>query len=355
MSNVIPSAESSVTPLSVKEFTMNVLNGTALGIVAGLIPGAILGALLKYLGGFVPALATAAQAVGMMQFTVPMLVGTLIGLQFKFKPLQTVLVGAAAFIGSGVVTMSGKGAVIAGIGDLINTMLTASLAVWVLRQLGERLGSLSVLVLPIMAALVGCVGLLLLPAVTLITSSLGQLIMTFTTLQPLLMAVLMSMLFSVLIVSPISSVGMAMAVGLSGLASGAANLGVVAAAALLAVAMWRVNPAGPTLAVLLASPKMMMPTIARKPKLLLPILLNAVVMGITAYFVGLTGTPYSAGFGFVGLVGPLNAFGVFAGDSAARFLRVLLCYVLIPFGSAYLIHMLLTRFKVYTPEDLRVE
>ena len=43
--------------ITLKNFTMNVLNGIALGTVLCLVPGALLGELLKYIGKLYPSLA----------------------------------------------------------------------------------------------------------------------------------------------------------------------------------------------------------------------------------------------------------------------------------------------------------
>lgn len=235
-----------------------------------------------------------------------------------------------------------------GIGDLINTMLTASVAVLLIHWIGNRLGALNILALPVIAgagdALIG-----------LITSSIGHLILTFTTLQPLTMSMLVAALFSMLVISPVSTVGLASAIGLTGLASGAANMGISATFALLAVAMWRVNPIGPPLAVLMGTAKMMTPNIARRPLLLIPIALNGLLAGVAAWLLGVQGTPFSAGFGSSGLVGPVNAFGMMEGDAATRIIRLLVAYLAVPFAGALILHPLMLRLKVYAPDDLKVQ
>ncbi|MFC6592014.1 PTS transporter subunit IIC [Deinococcus lacus] len=342
--------------LSAGQFTMNVLNGTAIGVVAGLIPNAILGELFKYLATLNPVFTAGHQVVAAMQFTVPVLIGVLVGMQFRLTPIQTVVVGAAAFVSSGIAKFTEQGVMLAGIGDLINTMLTAAAAVLLIRWIGNRLGALNILALPVLAgAGAGLFGLLTLPWVRLVTSSLGELILTFTTLQPLAMAALIGAFFAMLIVSPISTVGLATAVGLSGLASGAANMGVSATFALLAVAMWRVNPIGPPLAVLLGTAKMMMPNVARKPRLLIPLALNGLLAGVAAALLGIQGTPFSAGFGSSGLVGPVNSYGLMEGDTPGRLIRLVTAYLIVPFLGAFLLHPLMLRLGVYEPQDLRFD
>ncbi|MBO1913867.1 PTS sugar transporter subunit IIC, partial [Microvirga sp. 3-52] len=115
--------------VNVKEFINKVLAGVAMGIVVGLIPNAILGELFKYLSQYHEIFATLQSVVVGIQFTVPVIVGVLIAIQFKMNPLQTVIVGTAAFVGSGAASFQENMWVLTGIGDLINTMITASIAV----------------------------------------------------------------------------------------------------------------------------------------------------------------------------------------------------------------------------------
>lgn len=80
-----------------------------------------------------------------IQFTVPVLAGVLIGMQFKLNPIQTVIVGTAAFVGSGAAVFKENAWVLTGIGDLINTMITASIAVLLILWIKDRLGSLTII------------------------------------------------------------------------------------------------------------------------------------------------------------------------------------------------------------------
>lgn len=62
----------------------------------------------------------------------PVIVGVLIAMQFKLNPLQTVIVGTAAFVGSGAAVFQEKVWMLVGIGDSINTMITASISVLII-------------------------------------------------------------------------------------------------------------------------------------------------------------------------------------------------------------------------------
>ncbi|QQP69464.1 PTS transporter subunit IIC [Carnobacterium sp. CS13] len=325
------------TKLSAKIFFNRVLAGTATGIVVGLIPNAILGELFKYLGTKMDVFISLLHVVQGFQYSVPIIVGVLIAMQFKLNPMQTIIVGAAALVGSGAYVITDGAFMLVGIGDLINTMLTASLAVILVRAIGNKLGSMTILLLPIIAgAGAGAVGSFTLPYVKMITSTIGTLINSFTELQPILMSVLIAVSFSILIISPISTVAIATAIGLSGLASGAANIGICAAAATLVIGSMKVNSLGVTSSVGLGAMKMMMPNLIKHPIICLPIAFSAVISAVFAALFNIQGTPFSAGFGFSGLVGPINAVKFMEGSAGTNIGIAVLVFFVIPFASAFI-------------------
>lgn len=335
------------TRYSLKDYVNKVLAGTASGIVVGLIANAILGGIFKALIPYGAIFETLTNVVGIMQFITPALIGVLVGMQFKFNAMESVIIGAAAYLGSGAYTVTEAGVQMVGIGDLVNVMLVAGIAAFVTRLLQGRLGSLTLILLPILVgAGVGTVGLLTLPVVSQLTSSIGNLINSFTTLQPLLMAVLISVAFSILIISPISTVAIGIAIGIAGLGAGAAAVGVTACAAVLVVGSLRVNQSGTTLAILLGGMKMMMPNLIKYPKIVVPIILNGIVSGVGVYLFNIYGTPQTAGFGIVGLVGPIQAVNM-----GASLLNTIIAYFVIPFAGGFLIDYLCNKvIHVYEHE-----
>lgn len=323
-------SEEKLTP---KDYLNKVLAGTATGIVVGLIPNAILGSVFKSLIHVSPIFATFYNAVNIMQFVVPLLVGVLVALQFNFNPMKSIIVGSAVFLGSGAYKVTEHGVQMVGIGDLINIMLLSAIAVYVVRLIGDRLGSLTILLLPIIAgAGVGIIGMFMLPYVSKITMVIGNVINNFAVLQPLLMCILISVSFSILIISPISTVAIGIAIGIAGLGAGAAAIGVTACTAVLVIGSRRVNQSGVTLSVLLGAMKMMMPNLVKYPIIAVPIIANGILCGIGGYLFNIAGTAKSAGFGLVGLVGPLAAI-----NSSSSIITVLLAFIVIPFVGAFAI------------------
>ena len=78
----------------------------------------------------------------------------------------------------------------------------------------------------IVGGLSATIGVLILPYVHMITTGIGNMVNSFTELQPVLMCMLISMVFSFIIISPLSTVAIAIAIGITGLAAGSASIGI---------------------------------------------------------------------------------------------------------------------------------
>ncbi|GBD64489.1 putative uncharacterized protein [Tetragenococcus halophilus subsp. flandriensis] len=215
--------EEALTP---KRFLNKILAGTATGIIVGLIPNAVLSVILGAFGDNSFAV-TWTQATELFQIATPAVIGFLIGLQFNLNPMRMSVVGVAALIGSGSIQFNDEaGAFIgAGTGDIINTMITAAIAVGLILLIGDKFGSVEIIGTPIVVGTgASLIGLYLYPYITAISAAIGTAINTFTTLQPVLMSILISCSFALLIISPISTIAIGLAIQLDGVAAGAAAM-----------------------------------------------------------------------------------------------------------------------------------
>lgn len=341
-----------------KEFFMKLLNGVALGIVIGLIPNAILGGIFKFITVDNIILKNIYTAITMSQLATPLLVGLVVAIQFKFNAIETAVLAMCSFIGAGSLSVVDKKVQIAGIGDLINTMLVAALTVIFIIFLRGKLGSLTVILLPVLTvSIMATIGLFTLPYVKLITKGLGNVIAEFTTLQPLLMSILLAVSFALIIVSPVSTVAIAVAVGLNGLASGAANLGIASCAMTLVVGTMRVNKIGVPLTLFLGSMKIFMPNWLKYPIVNIPIILNAIFAGVLAFIFNIQGTAASAGFGFSGLVGPIAALDFMKeGTILTKVMLLFVVYFVATFVIALVVDYILVKiFKLYKRDIFKFE
>jgi len=290
-----------------KEFFNKLLTGMSLGIVVCLIPNALVGEILKLVIPYVPFFELVLNTSVIVMSLLPVVIGVMAGIQFKLTPIQTCSVGLAAFIGSGVTTVMEDGSItMAGIGTVINIGLTTALAIIFVQFLGSKLKDWTLLAMPALTIFIpGLIGYAILPYVKTTSLLIGDGIMYLTDLQPVIMGALIAMIFSILIISPISTIGVATVIMLSGVGAGAANLGVCASGVGMCIASIRSNNFGTALAHV-ASAKIQMRNFFMKPKIALPMILTAAILGGLGGVFQIEGTPYSAGFGLAGFVGPLK-------------------------------------------------
>lgn len=335
---------------SIKEFINKVLTGMSIGIVVALIPGALLGEIAK-----------AFQLTNIVNLTniatrlLPVIMGLTIAMQFKLTPIQSGTLAITTAIASGGIVITDGAIVMQGIGDVINAGLIAGLAVWVMLLIGDKLKAYTILIVPtLIITVIGTIGLMTLPAVSSITSGIGQVVAQFTSFSPVIAGILIASTFALMIVSPVSTAGVAMAISLGGIGSGAANIGICAAGFGLAISGYKVNGFGTSIAHFLGSPKMQMANMIKKPKIMLPIILNAAVSGAFAGILSIQGTPASAGFGISGLIGPINYFNI-VGYDFKNIVFGVLGFVIIPVVMAFATKYLFERqLKLVDAEDYKI-
>lgn len=341
----------STSQLNVKDFILKILTGMSIGIVVALVPGALLNEICKAIG-----LTSVLTITSMAAKLLGVVMGLCIAMQFKFTPIQSGTLAVATMIGGGAIRMTEAGLVLGGVGDVINAGLTAAIAVALILLIGNRLKAYTILLVPTIVILIsGFIGMQTLPYVAKVTGAMGSLVAMFATLQPVIAGMLIAVTFAFLIVSPISTVGVALAISLAGIGSGAANLGICAAGFGLAIAGFKENGVGTSIAHFLGSPKMQMANFVKKPKMLIPILANAAIVGALGGAFGIQGTPMSAGFGFSGLIGPLNHLNL-VGFSVGNVLITIGLFVVVPVILGFLFKFVfIDKLNVVKTDDYSIK
>ncbi len=220
-------------------------------------------------------------------------------------------------------------------------MITAAIAVLFILLIQHRVGSMALIVFPtVVGGISGAIGVLILPYTKMITTAIGNMVNGFTELQPIVMSILISMVFSLIIISPLSTVAIAFAIGITELKQldAASIRDISATEAVLIIGTSKVNRLGVPLSVFFGGVKMMIPNMVKYPILMLPILTTAIVSGLVSALVGIHGTKESAGFGFIGMVVPINAFKFMEVDSAWLSVLLIVVAFVVPFVAALLAH-----------------
>ena len=281
-----------------------------------------------------------------------LLIGTIldtIGTQFNFAPLANTVAtinGVDYTVGGLASAMSGP-AMATAIGYALNapplvlfSLITVGFAA---NALGEAGGPLAVLIIAIIATELGKavsketkIDILVTPLVTIgigvllsyliapylgiAASWFGNLIMWATELRPFLMGILVSVLVGMALTLPISSAAICAALGLTGLAGGAAVAGCCAQMVGFAVISFRDNKWGGLISQGIGTSMLQMGNIVKNPRIWIAPTLSAAITGPLAtcvFKMEMNGTPISAGMGTCGLVGPIGVYTGWVNDVAS--------------------------------------
>ncbi|MBQ9631706.1 MAG: PTS sugar transporter subunit IIC [Lachnospiraceae bacterium] len=161
---------------------------------------------------------------------------------------------------------------------------------------------------------------LLAPPLGKIAMSLGNVIMWATELAPFLMGILVSVLVGIALTLPISSAAICAALGLTGLAGGAAVAGCCAQMVGFAVISFRENGWGGVVSQGIGTSMLQMANIMKNPRIWIAPTLASAVTGPVAtclFHMEMNGAPVSSGMGTCGLVGPIGVYTGWVNDVAS--------------------------------------
>ena len=227
---------------------------------------------------------------------------------------------------------------------------------------------IDILVTPIVTVLVG-VGFAALIAAPVGTaaSAVGQAIMWATELQPFFMGIMVSVVIGVALTLPISSAAICAALGLTGLAGGAAVAGCCAQMVGFAVMSFRENRWGGLAAQGIGTSMLQMGNIVRNPRIWIPPTLASAITGPIAtciFRMEMNGAPVSSGMGTCGLVGQIGVYTGWVNDIAAGtkaaitgmdWLGLVLISFLLPAVLTWLIAIPLRKWGWIKEGDLKLD
>ena len=167
-----------------------------------------------------------------------------------------------------------------------------------------------VLVTPMVTIVVGCgLALLIAGPIGNAAKSLGAIIEWATLQQPFVMGVVISVVMGMILTLPISSAAICAALGLTGLAGGAAVAGCCAQMVGFAVISFRENRWGGLVAQGLGPSMLQVPNILRNVRIWIAPTLAAAITGPLAtclFQLEMNGAAVSSGMGTCGMVGPIG-------------------------------------------------
>ena len=282
--------------LSVKRYLIDALGAMAQGLFASLLIGTIISTLGTQLGiEILVTVGTYAKAA------VGPAMAVAIGYALQASPL--VLFSLAA-VGAAANELGGAGGPLA---VLVVTIFAAEFGKAVSKET-----KIDIIVTPFVTVFVGvCLSIWWAPGIGTAASAVGNAIMWATELQPFFMGIIVSVVVGIALTLPISSAAICAALGLTGLAGGAALAGCCAQMVGFAVLSFRENKWGGLFAQGIGTSMLQMGNIVKNPRIWLPAILTSAITGPIAtcvFRLKMNGAAVSAGMGTCGLVGQIGVY-----------------------------------------------
>lgn len=293
--------------ISVKRYGVDALGAMAQGLFCSLLIGTILNAIGTQF------------SIGLLTKTI----ATISGTDYTIGGLASAMSGPAMALAIGYALKCPPLVLFSmvSVGFAANALGGAGgpLAVYFISIIAAEAGKLvsketkiDILVTPIVTVVVGIiVSSLIAPPIGKAALWLGNIIMWATELQPFLMGIIVSVFMGIFLTLPVSSAAICAALGLVGLAGGAAVAGCCAQMVGFAVISFRENGWGGLVSQGIGTSMLQMGNIVKNPKIwLAPILASAITGPIATciFHLEMNGAAISSGMGTCGLVGPLGVY-----------------------------------------------
>lgn len=236
-------------------------------------------------------------------------------------------------------------------GSYVATLLAVEVA-----KLVSKSTKLDILVTPFTTIAIGYLSATYIGKyVGLFMTQLGTWIEWGTEQQPLVMGVIVATLMGLALTAPISSAAIALMLGLSGIAAGAATVGCAAQMVGFAVTSYRDNGIGGAVAQGIGTSMLQVGNIVKNPWIILPpTIAGAVLAPIAILMFELESVAAGAGMGTSGLVGPIVMLETM-GFSWHTVIVVFGFLIVGPAILSYAVYQVLTRMNRIRPNDMKIE
>lgn len=317
-----------------RRYLLDAMSAMGLGLFSSLIIGLIISQLSKI--SFLAFLAPFGNIVSASSPVVGAAIGVAIAYGLKSVPLAMFSSAATGALGY---QLGGP------VGSYFAAVVGAELG-----NLAAGKTKVDIIVVPIVTIVSGClVGTWLAPGINACVSALQSFLEMATTLQPIPMGVIVSVVFGLALTAPISSAALAamiftvaegeiMGEGLL-LAAGAATVGCCAQMVGFAVSSYRENGFAGLIAQGLGTSMLQVGNILAHPAILIPPTLASALIGpLSTTIFQMKNTSASAGMGTSGLVGQFGTWAAMSGEGAfIVLLKMLFLHVILPAALSLII------------------
>ncbi len=312
---------------NIQNYFATVFDGMAKGLFSSLIIGVVIKQIGVYTG-----IDLFIKIGQIAQYIMGPAIGA--GVAYARKAKQFALLSAmvAGAIGAGTIalTQNANGSFVGSIitGEPVGGFIAALIGVEI-GKLIEGRTKFDLLLVPAFVILSGgLVGIFISPFMSSFMKWIGNLINTVTVMQPIPSGLLLGLMIGMILSSPISSAGVCIAIGIDGLAAGAALAGCCAQMIGFATSSYRENKVSGLIGIGIGTSKLLLPNIIKNPWIWIPPSIASAICGVlsTTLF-KMKAISIGAGMGTCALIGPFTTISVMGISSLPS---ILILNVLIP-------------------------
>ncbi|MBM7694540.1 putative membrane protein [Peribacillus deserti] len=280
-------------------------------------------------------------------------IGAAVAFQLGGNTLVLFSAMACAVIGGNAITQSPEGVFTIVTGQPLSAILAAAVATYVGKRVTGRT-KLDMMAIPIAAIFTGGIAGVGLAAVTTpLLQKISEEITSSVQGNPLIASMVISLVWSILLMSPASSAAIAIALQLDPVSSAAALIGCTAQFAGFTAMSLRQNDLGGFLAQVLVTPKVQFPNLIKNPRLVIPTFAAAIICApIATLAFDFKATYEIAGLGLNSLIAPLN---IIANQGISAFLIFIAVGVVLPIVISLALYQIIKVIGWVKKGDLHME
>ena len=329
----------------------------ALGLFATLIVGTIIGQIGTAFD-FKPIIEIGSTLQAFMGVGIGVAIA--MGEKDKFTPLYIVSLGAVSglasainfdFDSANIFTFS----ILNGSKNPLTIYIAVILALELTKLILRKSTPIDIILVPLLIVTIGSLlsFALVIPLQYLIIW-LSDFVKTATTYQPILMGIVIAVVMGMALTAPISSVAIAVAINLNGIAAGAACVGCCTQMIGFMIMSIKDNNIGKVISVGIGTSMLQFQNILRKPLIWVPTIVMSAILGpISTSIMGLTCNSVGAGMGTCALIGPIQMV-INTPDPLMGWLGAILLCIIIPAIGVFGLDFLFRKLKWIKEGDLAI-
>jgi len=330
-----------------KNYIIKILNGMALGLFSSLIIGLI----LKQIGTLLE-LEILINMGSIAQFMMGPAIGAAVASSIGAPPLgifASIITGA---IGAGTLKIV-DGTTLIIIGEPVGALVASYIGAEISKLISGKT-KVDIVLIPALTIISGGIaGIYVAPIISKFMTGIGTIINIATEQDPIPMGILVSVLMGIMLTLPISSAAIAISLGISGLAAGAATVGCSVQMIGFAVMSFKENGIGGFIAQGFGTSMLQIPNIIKNPRIWIPPIIASAILGpISTVVFEMQNNKLGAGMGTSGLVGQ---FATLETMGMISIIGILILHFILPAIITLIISSWMRKKGLIKINDMRIE